>query len=241
MGGPAPDSRVERQQGRRLLDFISLVGQRMSRSVDRKGQLVVSSSPASAASDAPVFRSKTLQKFLSVVCARPAAEFLDLGPVIGSNITFLGERVGCKIHVENLYADLDRHARDDALDRFGEFLRGRFPLLNKSIDGILCWDVFDYLDPAAATVLAGELMRLLRPEGALLAFFGTLGPHDRSYTKYIIEDEEHLRYHAYAASCARQRVWQNREIMKLFYRLHVFDSVLLKSGVREILFRNSAV
>ena len=209
--------------------------------MDRTGQLVVGPSTAPAASDLPVFRSKTLQKFLSVVCARPAAEFLDLGPVIGSNITFLGERVGCKIHVENLYADLDGHAREGALDRFADFLRARFRLPNRSIDGILCWDVFDYLEPAAANVLAGELMRLLRPEGALLAFFGTIGRGDMCYTKYIIDDEEHLRYHTYAAGCARQRVWQNREIMKLFHRLHVFDSVLLKSGVREMLFRNSAV
>ena len=50
---------------------------------------------------------------------------MDLGPVIGPNITFLGERVGCKIHVEDLYADIDRHAQQGALDRFPEFLGRR--------------------------------------------------------------------------------------------------------------------
>lgn len=178
-----------------------------------------------------------MQKFLSVVCTRQATEFVDLGPVIGSNIAFLGERVGCKIHVEDLYADLDRHVQQGALDRFPQFLGTRFPLPEASIDAVLCWDLFDYLDPAAAHVLAGELVRVLRPEGVLLAFFGALGPRDMDYTKYVIEDEDHLRYRFYAAAYRRRRVLQNRDIMKLFDRLDVSDSVLLKSGVREILFR----
>jgi hypothetical protein len=179
-----------------------------------------------------------LKSFLAVVCSRPAAELLDLGPVIGANVTFLGERVECKIHVEDLYADLDRHARQDALDRFPEFLGTRFPRPAESIDAVLGWDVFDYLDPPAATVLAGELMRLLRPAGALLAFFGTSGPRrDPRYTKYVIEDEEHLRYRAYGTASRPPRPLQNREIVRLFDRLEVSDSVLLKSGVREMLFR----
>jgi Methyltransferase domain len=216
---------------------MSLVGRRLSRSVDRTGRLVVEPPADPAAPDPPVFRSKVLQQFLSIVCARPAAEFLDLGPVIGSNITFLGERVGCKIHIEDLYEDLDRHARQGVLDRFPEFLGQRFAFADESIDAVLCWDVFDFLDPAAATVLAGELTRVLRRRGTLLAFFGSVGQHERTYTKYVIEDEEHLRYRFYAAACRRQGMLENRDIMKLFDRLRVFDSVLLKSGVREMLFR----
>ena len=225
------------QKSRRLPDLMSLFGQRIVRSAERKGSVAVEPPQAGAASAAPVFRSQTLQKFLAVVCSKPAAEFVDLGPVVGSNITFLGERVGCKIHVEDLYADLDRHVREGVVDQFPEFLAGRFALADESIDAVLCWDLFDYLDPAAADVLAMELMRMLRPGGALLAFFGDIGPRDQGYIKYVIEDEEHLRYRFYAAASSRQRVLQNRDIIKLFNALRVFDSVLLKSGVREMLFR----
>jgi SAM-dependent methyltransferase len=179
-----------------------------------------------------------LQKFLSVVCSRPAAELVDLGPVVGANVAFLGERVGCKIHVEDLYADLDRHAQQGVLERFPEFLGRRLSLPAESIDAVLCWDVFDYLEPPAASVLARELMRLLRPAGVLLAFFGTSGPpRDSRYTKYVIEDEEHLRYRAYGTASSPPRPLQNRDIVRLFDRLEVSDSVLLKSGVREMLFR----
>ena len=117
----------------------------------------------------PALSSKTLATFLSLVFSQPAAELVDLGPVIGPDITFLGERVGCKIHVEDLYADLDRHARQGALDRFPEFLGRRFARCStRALNAVLCWDVLDSLVPAAASVLAGELMRVLRPGGALL-------------------------------------------------------------------------
>ena len=170
--------------------------------------------------------------------SRPVVEVLDLGPAIGSNIAFLGERIGCRIHVKDLYADLERHAHEHALERLPEFLDARFREYDaESIDAVLCWDIFDYLAPPAATVLAGTLIQALRPGGALLAFFGGGGTADSSYTRYVIEDERHLRYRVAPAACRRQRVLQNRDIVALFPGLNLFDSVLLKSGVREVLFR----
>jgi len=184
-----------------------------------------------------VYSSKTLSKFLSFVFSRPAAELIDLGPVIGSNIAFMGERVGCKIHVEDLYADLDRHAREGTFDRLPEFLTTRFPLGDESLDAVLCWDVFDYLGPDAGSVLAGELIRMLRPGGALLGFFGARGSDQTRYTKYFIEDESRLRYRFYVGACRRIWVLNNRDIDALFAGLQLSDSVLMKSGVREVLFR----
>src|SRR5262245_21742457 len=125
--------------------------------------MVVAPPAVPAASPDTCPPSTTLATFLQLLCARPAAEVVDLGGVVGANITFLGDRIGCKIHVEDLYADLDRHARQDGLDQVAVFLKSRFSHLDESIDAILCWDVFDYLDRAAAHVLARESMRMLRP------------------------------------------------------------------------------
>ena len=33
----------------------------------------------------------------------------------------------------------------------------------QSVDGVLCWDIFDFLEPAAAKALAREIVRVLRP------------------------------------------------------------------------------
>jgi SAM-dependent methyltransferase len=198
---------------------------------------VLSVGQKDARSAETVYASKTLAQFLTLLFSRSSAELVDLGPVVGANVAFLGERIGCKIHVEDLYADLDRYAREDALDRLPEFLERRFAFPDASADAVLCWDIFDYLAPAAASVLANELMRVLRPGGALLGFFSGGGPDDGCYTKYVIEDEASLRLRCYPAACNRERVLQNREITNLFAGLELVASILLKSGVREVLFR----
>ena len=166
------------------------------------------------------------------------AEVVDLGPAIGSNIAFLGERIDCRIHVKDLYADLERHARDEALEQFPEFLARSFRDYKvESIDAVLCWDIFDYLAPPAADVLAGAVVQALRPGGAVLALFAGGATTEPSYTRYVIEDERHLRYRVAPAACSRQRLLQNRDILALCAGLELFDSVLLKSGVREVVFR----
>ncbi len=216
---------------------MSRLSRQIPRSDDESGRVVVEPRTVAAVSTETVYASKTLANFLSLVFARPAPSVVDLGPVIGSNITFLGERVGCKIHIEDLYADIDRHVRQGEADQLPEFLSGRLALPDASVDAVLGWDVFDYLAPAAAGVLAAELVRILRPGGVLLGFFGARASDDPRYTKYFIEDETHLRYRFYPSSCVRRWVLQNRDINIMFAGLELFDSVLLKSGVREILFR----
>ena len=82
---------------------------------------------------------------------------LDLGPVVGSNVSFFGEQLGCKIFVEDIFADLDRHVRDGKLERAARrFSKKRFPQADGSVDGILCWDLIDYLDQAVGAGAGGR-------------------------------------------------------------------------------------
>jgi len=198
--------------------------------------------PVAFAADEAVYVSKTLSKFLSAVDALPEAVLVDLGPAIGSNISFLGERFGCKIHVGDVYADLDRHTREGTFDRLLEFLARRFALRDGSVDAVLCWDIFDYLGSAAGGVLAAELTRLLRPGGQLLGFFGARASEEIRYTKYFIEDESHLRlrYGFYTGACRRRWALQSRDLDSLFHGLQLSDSILMTPRLREVLFRKRA-
>ena len=150
--------------------------------------------------DDPVFSTKALRKFLTALTARESPVLLDLGPVVGSNVSFFGEQLGCKIFVEDIFADLDRHVREGNVEAFPDFLKKRFPQADGSFSGILCWDLIDYLDRASAQALAAQLTRVLAPEGALLGFFGTAHAPDIRYTKYIIVDEMNLKHRAYRAA-----------------------------------------
>src|SRR5215471_7986826 len=90
--------------------------------------------------DDPVFATKALRKFLSALTAHDSPVLLDLGPVVGSNVSFFGEQLGCKIFVEDIFADLDRHIRGSKLEELPGFLKKRFPQQSESVDGILAWD-----------------------------------------------------------------------------------------------------
>ena len=195
------------------------------------------------ASDAPVHPTKVLARFVASLSARTQPVLLDLGPVVGSNVSFFGEQLGCKIIVEDLSKDIDRHVRDGKLEELPAALSKRFPQESGSIDGILCWDVFDYLDKASAKKLAEQLTRVLKPDGVLLAFFVTAEPQPGAkpeYTRHVVVNETTLQHRAYAAARGKQRPLPNRDIQRMFEELRITEQFLLKSNLREVLFRKPA-
>ncbi|MBA3269207.1 MAG: hypothetical protein H0T71_01755 [Acidobacteria bacterium] len=219
---------------RSLTDFFSIFGGKRAPGVEN------AHGDAHASSHEPAYPTKALAKFLKLLRSRDNPALLDLGPVVGSNVTFFGESLGCRIRVEDIAADIDRHVKAGTLPDLPKFLQGRFPQDADSVDGILCWDVFDFLDRPAAQALAASLARLLRPDGALLGFFSTAEGRSLVYTKYIVVDDASLRYRTYPATRPRQRSLLNRDIIKMFDSLRVADSFLMKNNVREILFRKPA-
>ena len=122
-----------------------------------------------------VVRSTVRPKFMAAVARRAVPVVVDLGAVVGLNVGFLSERLDCTIHVHDLFADVEAHARGRARDPDVGPLALASHLLPplESVDGILCWDLFDYLDPPTGRSLAASLTGLLRPGGALYGLFGT--------------------------------------------------------------------
>jgi hypothetical protein len=230
---------VEDESGRGLTGFLSRLGTRRPSGTPGEPEHEERPAPPAIA-----HATKALRKFLGTLSVRESPVLLDLGPVVGSNLTFFGETLGCKVFIEDLYADLERHLRAGTMAAFPQFLSKRLTMDDLSVDGVLAWDLFDYLDAASAQSLANELVRVMRVDGALLGFFNASAPRgersDLHYTKYVVEDEATLRHREYPASRGRQRVLQNRDVIKLFEGLRVSDSFLLQSNVREILFRKPA-
>jgi len=218
---------------RSLTDLFGMLGPRRAEP-DAAADLSVTSVSEAA------YPSQALHKFLRGLQSTDNPLLLDLGPVVGSNVTFFGEQLGCRIRVEDIAADIDRHVKAGTVDQLAEFFPKRFTQDPGTVDGILCWDVLDYLDRPAAQALATALSALLRPDGVLLGFFSTAEQPDSVYTKYVVVDESTLRYRTYPALRPRQRSLLNGDIIKLFRDLRVTDSFLMKSKVREMLFRKPA-
>jgi len=217
---------------RSFSDLFGLLGGRRSADVE--------SADTTPLPPEPLYPTKALPKFLRHLQSRQNPTMIDLGPVVGSNVTFFGEQLGCRIRVEDVAADIDRHVKTDTIDQLPKFFESRFKAAAESVDGILCWDIFDYMDRPAAQALAAALTHLLRPDGTLLGFFSTGDSRAQIYTKYIVVDDVNLRYRTYPATRPRQRALLNRDIIKLFEHLRVTDSFLMKTHMREILFRKPA-
>ena len=192
------------------------------------------------AGDAPTHPTKVLARFVANLSARTQPVLLDLGPVVGTNVSFFGEQLGCKIIVEDIAKDIDRHVRDGKLDDLPASLSKRFPQESESIDGILCWDVFDFLDKNSARRMAEQLTRVLKPDGVLLAFFSTAQPQPGTrpeYTRHVVVSPTSLQHRTYPAARGRQRPLPNRDIQLMFEPLRIAEQFLLKTNLREVLFR----
>jgi hypothetical protein len=201
-------------------------------------------SAADAGRNTPVYPTKALDKFLSSLNARSQRLLLDLGPVVGTNVTFFGEELGCKIHVEDLFKDIDRHIAEGKLDALPAFFARRFGQEDGTVDGILCWDIFDYLDKASAQALSRELVRILRADGVLFALFNVVEAAMKAppaYTRYVVADRQKLQYRVYPAARGKQRPLTPRDIQRLFEPLRITEQFLLKNNLREVLFRKPSI
>ena len=193
-------------------------------------------SPTSASE--PVIGTKAFPKFLAAISSQPSPVVLDFGPVIGTNVEFYGERLGCKLFIEDLFSDLDRHTRAGTLDQLPATFDKRFRHADASVNGILCWDIFDFLDKKSAETLARQVIRMVKPGGAVMGLFATAAKSDHmSFTKYEIVDDANLRHRQHAGVGGVKKAIQNRDIIRMFEGLTVQDSFLLKSNIREMLLR----
>jgi hypothetical protein len=201
--------------------------------------------------DAPVTRggdvvvpSKAFPKFLAALSNRPAGAeppvLIDFGPVIGTNVAFFGEHLGCKLFIEDLFADFDRHAKAGTLKELPTTIGSRFRHADASVDGVLCWDFFDFLSKPAAEALARQIVRMLRPGGSMMGFFCTSSVPQASFTKYEIVDKTSLRHKHHPGTGGPKHAFPNRDIIRMFEGLVVADSFLLKNNTREILLKRGS-
>jgi len=196
--------------------------------------------PASKGTET-VVASKALPKFISALSHQESPVLVDFGPVIGTNVAFFGEQLGCKLFIEDLATEIDKHTRASTRDTLPDALTKRFPMADGSVDGVLCWDIFDFLELAAAKALAQQVVRVLRPGGAVMGFFCTKTVERSPFTKFeVVETTQSLRNRPHSGAGGSKFVLQNRDIIKMFDGLYVSESFLLKSNTREILLRKRA-
>jgi len=184
--------------------------------------------------------SRALPKLLNALTAHESPRLLDLGPVVGANVSFFGERLSCKLMIEDLRVDIVKAVQEKRLEELPAILSDRIrSTVPEPVHGVLCWDIFDVLDRASARALAESLCGILRPQGVLHGLFSTKASNDDSRTKFIVESESALRCRREPAEPLPRYALQTGEINKMFAGLSTVESVLLVTHAREVLFKKA--
>src|SRR6202142_1664710 len=177
-------------------------------------------------------RSSSLAQLIKSLDSEETLCILDLGSTSPANIRYCTER-GHKINRDDLvFASTDPslvikdEAGKPALDS-KRFLEENLVFPGAQFDIVLCWNLADYLDESLVKPVVGRLWSLMKPGGALLAFFHTqeAGPDAPCYRYHIVGGDTLEMQHidgrgdakkgsprATASKFRLQRVFNNRNI-----------------------------
>ncbi len=117
-----------------------------------------------------------------------------------------------------------------------DLLPTRFAYPDETFDALVAWDIFNYYDPGAMTLLAAEARRILKPGGLLLGYFHARRPEGpETPRRYRILDEGRVACDRQPGPPLRRHVYQNRDIEKMFMGLSIVELYFLKNATRELL------
>jgi 2-polyprenyl-3-methyl-5-hydroxy-6-metoxy-1,4-benzoquinol methylase len=201
---------------------------------------------ARSSADQPIVTVRTsrgLEEFFSYIRGQSGLRILDLGSANQQNVTFI-TNLGHRLYSEDFLRILHEvFGAEDTVDqsnpgRIDYFLNHALDYGEDQFDGVLVWDVLEYLTPTLLTAVVDKLHAIVRPRSYLLSVFHSDDKLDAvPRYSFRIQDlsqlqvtQEGMRHPA--------RLFNNRGLEKLFHR---FDSVkffLTREGLREVIARS---
>jgi hypothetical protein len=185
--------------------------------------------------------SRGLEEFFAHIRDQSGLTILDLGGATQKNVSFITE-LGHRLYSEDFLAILHETFGEGESEQANPgqieyFLKQTLDYPEGQFDGVLIWDVLEYLSPALLTAVVERLHKVVKPKSYMLAFFHS---DDKLqgvpfYTFRIAEvnalevSQRGLRKPA--------QLFNNRSLEKLFCR---FDSVkffLTRERLREVIVR----
>lgn len=175
------------------------------------------------------FASHSLGRFLALVKASGQPSLWELGPAAPHLQLFLEQ--GLKVYVEDLRVP---GVGGEASDPLGASPPAWSPPPPGPLGGILCWNLFDALEPAQARRFIRVCSSSLVPGGAIHVLFA--GPQSRiQYGAFRIVHDQEVEAVAADPMEPPRTVYENLEIVRLFASFRVLSAHLLRNGFREVL------
>ena len=237
MGGGNPYRFVSPQTNWPVsLLIVENIGQLLRRALGQEGKAL----PVEQAPPTPlVRRSNGLREFWKEIQAPAGLQILDVGSASQSNVSFI-TGLGHKLYTEDLLRTVQDSALAEPSSEGATWEETRFFQENLNfregqLDGILCWDLLDFLADPLVKPLIERLHRSLKPGGTLLTFFhtGQAGQEVPLY-QYSIQSQDALRVTGRGVVKLHQ-TFHNRSIENLFRRFASLKFYLTRDNLREVI------
>jgi hypothetical protein len=184
--------------------------------------------------------SRGLEEFFRYIHGQSGLNILDLGSASQENISFitgLGHRLYSEDFLQILSETFGENGADDQSNpgRIDYFLRQTLDHPPAHFDGVLIWDVLEYLSPALLNAVIERVHRIVRPKSYMLAFFHSDDKLEAvpSYT-FRIQQMNALEVVQHGMRRPAQ-LFNNRSLEKLFGRFESQKFFLTRERLREVI------
>jgi len=185
--------------------------------------------------------SRGLEQFVGSFRDLSGLAILDLGGANQENVNFITS-LGHKFYSEDFLRVFQETFAGDRADqsnpsRIEYFLGQVLDYPDEQFDGVMAWDLLEYMEPALLSAALDRLSRILKPKGYLLAFFHS---DERLESvpcySFRIEDIRNLQVCEYGTRAPSQ-LFNNRRLEKLFQKFESVKFFLTRERLREVIVR----
>ncbi len=183
--------------------------------------------------------SRGLEEFFTYIRGQSGLTILDLGGATQQNVSFI-TNLGHRLYSEDFLSILHETFGEDAEQQSNPgqieyFLRQALDYPEGHFDGVLVWDVLEYLSPALLTAVIERLYKIVRPKSYLLAFFHSDDKQESvPYYTFRIQEVNALQV-AQSGSRRPAQLFNNRSLEKLFTRYESVKFFLTRERLREVI------
>jgi hypothetical protein len=185
-------------------------------------------------------QSRGLEQFFSYINDQVGLSILDLAGVTQENVSFVTD-LGHKLYTQDFLRSLDDVFGPDEIQeqsnvgRIEQFLDQNLDFKESTFDGVLIWDVMQYLSPALLNATIQRLHQIVRPRSYMLAFFNAdekllYSPS----TSFRIQDKSTLLLAQRGVRKSAQ-VFNNRTLEKVFGDFESVKFFLTRESLREVI------
>ncbi len=183
--------------------------------------------------------SRGLEQFFTYLRGQAGLSILDLSSASQENINFI-TNLGHKLYSEDLVRSLDDvFGGEDQTNasRIDQFLRQTLNFENERFDGVLVWDVLQYMTPTLLAATLERLRTIVRPQSYLLTYFHSDEKAQQvPFYSFRIKDQQHLLL-AQRGTRKPAQIFNNRSLEKLFQKFESVKFFLTREQLREVIVR----